>query len=132
MSDQTVALTAANIRYLLVINELDKNDGVGVRSVDIARQLGVKKPSVHTMINTLCEKGFAAKEKYEEIHLTPEGRKLAAQYDQCFGLLNGRMQEALSLSPNDYRKALCAILEQTDRDSLNKLCQRLEEIGEMK
>ncbi len=37
------ALTAANIRYLLAIEDLDRN-GKGVRCVDVAQALGITKP----------------------------------------------------------------------------------------
>ena len=42
------ALTAANIRYLLVIRELGVQQR-GVRGSDIAQRLGVTRPSVFTM-----------------------------------------------------------------------------------
>ena len=48
MTKNGQALTAANIRYLLVILELD-TEKQGVRGSDIAKQLGVTKPSVFAM-----------------------------------------------------------------------------------
>lgn len=47
-------LTASHIRYLLVMKRLEQC-GTGVRSVDLASELGVSKPSIHVMLNTLCE-----------------------------------------------------------------------------
>ena len=48
MTNQNPTLTAANIRYLLVIRELDAEKR-GARCIDVAKILGVTKPSVTTM-----------------------------------------------------------------------------------
>ena len=74
MTKEGQALTAANIRYLLVIRELDTRRR-GARGTDIARQLGVTKPSVFTMTRNLRELGLAEQEKYGAVCLTPLGRQ---------------------------------------------------------
>ena len=43
MTNRNPALTAANIRYLLVIRELD-TEKRGARCIDVAKALGVTKP----------------------------------------------------------------------------------------
>ena len=53
-------LTASAIKYLLVLLELCKNE-TGARCMDIAGQLHVTKPSVHSMIGNLCSAGLAEK-----------------------------------------------------------------------
>ena len=54
-------LTASNIRYLLTIQSLDR-EGKGARSVDIATEMGLSKPSVHNMMRTLIEIGLVRKD----------------------------------------------------------------------
>ena len=49
----------------------------GVRAVDVARQLNVKKSSVTKALKTLSLKGLVNYEKYDVISLTEDGKKLA-------------------------------------------------------
>ena len=111
MSNREVTLTAANIRYLLALHELDSGEA-GARSSDIAERLGVTKPSVHTMIKKFCEKGYVTKEKYGTVHLTALGKQLAERYAKQYALLYGRMERSLGLMPEDCRTAVCAVLAQ--------------------
>ena len=57
----------AESRHLVL---LCKNE-TGARCMDIAGQLHVTKPSVHSMIGNLCSAGLAEKKKYGNVFLTP-------------------------------------------------------------
>ena len=83
-------LTASAIKYLLVLLGLCKNE-TGARCMDIAGQLHVTKPSVHSMIGNLCSAGLAEKKKYGNVFLTPVGRAEAERYAGCCQQLSGRM-----------------------------------------
>lgn len=72
-------LTHAHLRYLLVIYELSL-DAPAVSSTQVARMLGVKKPSVARMLKNLRERGLAEKERYGKIALTAAGMETARQY----------------------------------------------------
>ena len=71
--------SSAHLRYLLVIDRLSEEGGA-VSSVEVARALGVKKPSVTRMLETLQEKGLAEKERYGKIALTPAGTETVRRY----------------------------------------------------
>ena len=73
MADTQKPLTPSAIKYLLTLLELCQKDA-GARCMDIAEQLRVTKPSVHSMIENLCAAGLAEKKKYGTVFLTPEGR----------------------------------------------------------
>lgn len=66
MANRKSSLTASNIRYLIAIRKLCE-DGNGTRCVRIAEVLGVSKPSVHTMINSLKELDLVRKDRYGEV-----------------------------------------------------------------
>ena len=51
MDKNKLDLTASNIKYLLVLKDLDAGRK-GTRCVDVASKLGVSRPSVYTMINS--------------------------------------------------------------------------------
>ena len=60
MADAQKPLTPSAIKYLLTLLELCQKDA-GARCMDIAEQLRVTKPSVHSMIENLCAAGLAEK-----------------------------------------------------------------------
>lgn len=84
------ALTPTMISYLAIIEYLDTRKK-GVRSAHVARALNVSRPSVHSMIKKLQEKGYLEKELYGTIHLTLRGRRIGRQYRSiCTGLIEER------------------------------------------
>ena len=97
MTNAPKPLTASAIKYLLILLELCKNE-TGARCMDIAGQLHVTKPSVHSMIGNLCSAGLAEKKKYGNVFLTPAGRAEAERYAGCCQQLSGRMQQSLGLN----------------------------------
>ena len=86
MADAQKPLTPSAIKYLLTLLELCQKDA-GARCMDIAEQLRVTKPSVHSMIENLCAAGLAEKKKYGTVFLTPEGRMQAERYAVCCSLV---------------------------------------------
>ena len=68
-------LTPAKENYLKALLLLSKNDGA--QTSDVARHLGVTKPSVSSMMNVLMAEGYITKKKYGRIYLTEYGRDAA-------------------------------------------------------
>ena len=62
--------------YLETVLRLEKSKGA-VRSVDIARQMNISKPSVSNAISVLSQAGHLTVDSDHFIHLTEEGRKNA-------------------------------------------------------
>ena len=56
MTNPRLAVSASVVRYLLALDAL-KSSG-GIRTIDVARHLNVKKPSAHTMLNNLRDAGI--------------------------------------------------------------------------
>ena len=69
-------LHASGEDYLETILVLHKKLGM-VRSVDVARHMGVSKPSVCVAVNTLKDGGFLTMEEDHLLHLTDVGREVA-------------------------------------------------------
>ena len=72
MEEMTIAMQ----NYLELIYELSI-DGKKARVSDIAKQLGVSKPSVNNAVVVLAKDGYVDYEKYADIKLTDKGRKTA-------------------------------------------------------
>ena len=69
-------LRASGEDYLEAILVLQRQKGM-VRSVDVARHLGVPKPSVSHAVTTLKEGGFLTMDEDFFLHLTDLGREIA-------------------------------------------------------
>ena len=78
-------LRASGEDYLETILVLQKKLGM-VRSVDVARHMGVSKPSVCVAVNTLKDGGFLAMDEDHFLHLTDVGREVAEKIFErhCF------------------------------------------------
>lgn len=78
-------LHASGEDYLEAILVLHKKMGM-VRSVDVARHMGVTKPSVCVAVNTLKDGGFLIMDEDHSLHLTDIGREVAEKiYERhCF------------------------------------------------
>ena len=118
MADAQRNLTPSAIKYLLTLLEPCQKDA-GARCMDIAEQLRVTKPSVHSMVENLCAAGLAEKKKYGTVFLAQ-----AERYAACCSLLRGRMQQTLGLSEEDARSAACAVLAQLP-DAVPQMMERL-------
>ena len=62
--------------YLEAIYNLDAEKGY-VSAADISEKLGVKPPTVSSMVRNLADKGYLEHEKYRGMRLTPSGEKVA-------------------------------------------------------
>lgn len=80
---ENITLTAAQIRYLMTMAELEKIRP-GIRCTDIAAALGVSKPSVHNMMNTLAAAEYIRKDAYGCVYFTDTGRDIARRYRRYY------------------------------------------------
>ena len=79
------SLHASGEDYLEAVLVLQKEKGM-VRSVDVARHMGVSKPSVCHAVNSLKDGGFLVMDEDRFLHLTDVGRDVAEKtYEKhCF------------------------------------------------
>lgn len=120
MDAQTQALTAANIKYLLALHELDADEGV--RCVDVAQALDISRPSVHAMIKTLEGMKLVEKPRYGVVCFTAQGKLLADLYKECFEAVCLHFREMLPGKP-DIKAAACVLLAEMPPDSIEAMCK---------
>ncbi|MBR6873433.1 MAG: metal-dependent transcriptional regulator [Ruminococcus sp.] len=63
--------------YLKTILGMTENSG-GVRNTDLAKKLGIKKPSVTSAVKQLEEKGYFSRTENGSIILTASGKQIAS------------------------------------------------------
>ena len=117
------ALTAANILYLLAIEDLDR-DGKGVRCVDVAQVLGITKPSVHSMVDSMKDMGLLEKPHYGVIRLTDLGRSTADRYQVYFQTICRHFTQFLP-QRQDVLAAAFALLSELKLESVVEMCTRI-------
>ncbi|MCI1966403.1 MAG: helix-turn-helix domain-containing protein [Oscillospiraceae bacterium] len=124
MADKDQALTASNIKYLLVLEELSRDTG-GVRCVDIADTLGVTKPSVHMMMKTLKNMELVCKDKYGMVFFTKQGRCLAKQYSKYFKTIDTYFHPIFPKG-TDIKAVACVLLAGLSDKSIQRMCSMMQ------
>ena len=116
-------LTAAHLRYLLVMRRLAEgaDEGPGVRSVSMARALGLQKSTVHAMLVSLQAMGLVRKSDYGSAFFTPRGRALADRYHRYFQAVRGMLEARFPRCPA-LDDAACALLAALPPESLERFC----------
>ena len=97
--------TASGEDYLEAVLVLQKEKGM-VRSIDVARHLGVSKPSVCHAVATLKEGGFLIMDENSFLFLTDVGREVAEPtYEKhCFFT---RQLVAAGVDPQTAEREAC-------------------------
>ena len=102
-------LTANQIRYLLVIRQLNEEKHI-VKSVDIANIFGYSRASGHKMLVCLKKLNCVEKGRHCSVNLTPCGLKAAKccqkEYDQLLEAL-----KPLVKINEPYSLAICNLIE---------------------
>lgn len=113
-------MTAALIRCLLAVNALSEHCG-RVASTDVARLLGVRKPTVHNALAALKARGLIDKERYGNARLTEVGAELARQLADRYDALTLLGCE-LGLEPAEGAQFAALVLSGLSGQSVDRLC----------
>ena len=90
-------------------------------SKDVARLLGVKRPTVHRSLTVLQEKNLITKELYGDVNLTDAGRALAQKLETRRDDLTIHLTDAFGLSPEESVKAATVLMSELTPESLDKI-----------
>ncbi len=121
-------LTNAKIKYLLIISKLIETKGEA-RSVDIAIDLGVARPSVCRMLKVLADMGLVEKQLRQTAKLTPLGRDISACYLEQYKRIYPFFRQFANLSAFDAEECALAILGNLSRRCVDSLCAGIENIA---
>ena len=119
-----MALHQSGEDYLEAVLVLQKEKGM-VRSVDIARHMGVSKPSVCHAVATLKEGGFLTMDEEFYLHLTDIGCEVAEQtYEKhCFFT---RLLIDAGVKPKTAEQDACRMEHVISENSFRHLKQSME------
>ena len=117
-------LHASGEDYLEAILVLQKKSGM-VRSVDVARFMGVSKPSVCVAVSTLKDGGFLTMDEDHFLHLTDVGREVAEKIYERHRSFTEQLIAA-GVDPEMAERDACRIEHVISNESFQKLKDALE------
>lgn len=100
---------------------IQRDEAGMIRVTDVARRLGVAKPSVTQSISRLKDLGLARQESYGHADLTPEGLVRAEDIRGRHRLLRIFLHEVLGAEPEVADHEACAIEHALSADTLARL-----------
>ena len=118
-------LTPAMEDYLEAIFNLGKEKRV-VRVKDIAKRLGVKMPTVTSMLNTLSKRELIDYEKYEYLELTKKGFNVGKEIHRRHHVLRSFLTNILNI---DFKKAdeeACKMEHAVSASTLDRFIEFME------
>ena len=120
-----MALTPAMEDYLETVFMLQKQKGY-VRCVDVAEQLGVKKPSVSRAVKELSKSGHIMKTANGTLSLTEQDLQLAEQIYEKHRFFTERLI-ATGVDPKIAEHDACSIEHAISAESFQKLKEALDD-----
>lgn len=111
--------------YLEAILGLERKNGI-VRSIDIASELHVSKPSVSRAMSVLKQAGLIEQEAYGNIRLTDAGRTHASEVYERHVLLTRFFVEQLALDPTIAEQDACRIEHVISPETMERIRAVLE------
>ena len=123
-------LHASGEDYLEAILVLQKKMGM-VRSVDVARHMGVSKPSVCHAVAVLQEGGFLAMDEDHFLHLTEVGKEIAGKIYERHRFFTDRLIEA-GVDPKTAEADACRIEHVISDETFHRLKEKYQSESENK
>lgn len=123
MENQTVSLTASNIRYLLAVQQLAEQSA-RVRCVDVAKQLNVARPSALRALEYLGTLGIFEKSPQGIWSLTQSGLELAQRYRGYYDTVERMLCQLLPPAADRPGLAL-NLLSEVPLSEMDGVCQKI-------
>ena len=120
--------TASSENYLEAILVLHKKMGM-VRSVDVARHMGVSKPSVCHAVAVLQEGGFLIMDEDHFLHLTEVGKEIAGKIYERHRFFTDRLMEA-GVDPKTAEADACRIEHVISEETFRRLKEKYQSESE--
>ena len=119
------ALTPTMEDYLEAIYSISQGKRV-VRVKNIAKEVGVKMPTVTNMLKSLSQKGFIDYEKREFLELTPKGRKVGKEIKRRHQIIQDFLTDILKIDSVVADEEACKIEHGMSTETLDRLTQFID------
>lgn len=122
---EAVKITASLEDYLEAIYEIIEQKQ-GVKAVEVAKRLNVKRSSVTEALKNLSEKNLVNYGRYDVISLTPSGVKVAKKVIEKHKTLFDFFTKILGLSAEEASISACKVEHVITEDVLQRLIAFIE------
>lgn len=112
--------------YLEAVLELEEEHGT-VRLTDVAKKIGVTKPSVSRAMKILQNDGYIHQESYGTIELTAKGRVKATQVYHRHKTLTVFLEDVLGVSPETAENDACRMEHILSSQTMERLAAFVDE-----
>ncbi|MDD3766503.1 MAG: metal-dependent transcriptional regulator [Eubacteriales bacterium] len=120
-----IKVTASLEDYLEAIYEIIE-EKQGVKAVEVAKRLNVKRSSVTEALKNLSEKNLVNYGRYDVISLTPSGVKVAKKVIEKHKTLYDFFTKILGLTPEEASENACKVEHVISEDVLQRLIAFIE------
>ena len=117
--------TRAMEDYLEAIFNLGKEKRM-VRVKDIAKRLGVRMPTVTSMLKALNERKFIDYEKYEYIEITDKGASVGEEIHRRHRVLRSFLTDILNINPETADEEACKMEHTVSESTLDRFVDFME------
>jgi len=93
------------------------------RVTDIARELGVSKPSVHAALHELERRGLIEHEHYGEVFLSPAGVAASSEIRRRHDLLTAFLRNVVGVGPETAERDACRIEHYLSAETMERIGQ---------
>lgn len=112
-----------------IMTDSDTLASQGVRSVDVAEQLGVSKASVSKALSTLKDAEMVVQTRYGRVRLTEKGELYARRVWRTHRVLRTFLQDELGVDPQTADEEACLLEHYLSEDTMDRWCTYLEQQG---
>lgn len=123
-----MSMTSTQIRCMLAILSLTGMQEE-VASKNIAKLLGVSRPSVHKTLDILCREGMIEKEPYGSVNFTSKGLAAAQAMEAHREGLFLLFSQIFGLAPDESSAAAILLMGELRQESLGQLLDRARELA---
>lgn len=107
-----------------ILNLAERNETV--RITDLARQLGIAKPSVTEAVKQLVSLGLLEHERYGPLELTPRGREYAGEIRRRHRVIKEFLIRVLGVKGTVAEEEACRMEHALSLDTVTKMVNFLE------
>lgn len=111
--------------YLEAVFKLTGDDA-GVRTTDIAAELGVSKASVNQAVGVLSHRGYVRQERYGPIYLTEDGKARARAIYKRHQTIKAFLISILGVDERIAEEDACSIEHVISKETMNRLMDYME------
>lgn len=113
--------------YLEAIGNLEEENN-NPRVKDIAERLGISKPSVHTALHELENRGMIEHEYYGAITLTKSGIEKYKEIKMKHDTIRDFLEKVLNVSPQTADYDACAMEHFLSNETFTKIKEAVEKL----